>query len=210
MRGRIHRFLIAALCGSVAMLGACSSAPQQGTSAGSPTPTSSAGTAFPWGDISVPWVFSWGDDLSQWVTEDEMTELLVQLLHRDGTAVLSNDPHGKDPYEGGSDEWVWAFEDFRVIAHNGDHGGTGTGATLADGGAVPLTKTDEALPEGVVIEGPLWGFADGFYLVSGPLSKESLCMRAFYMLEDNSQESTPTLAVAAMMLTEMGWATVAD
>ncbi len=27
---------------------------------------------------------------------------------------------------------------------------------------------------------------------------------------DNDQESTLTLAVAAMMLTEMGWATVAD
>jgi hypothetical protein len=143
------------------------------------------------------------------VTEDEMTELLVELLHRDGTAVLSNVPDSKDPYAGGSDMWVWDFEDFRVLAHNGDHGGTGTGATSQSGEVVPLTKTDEALPAGAVFE-PLWGFADGFYLLSGPLSKESICMRAYYRGEWDRQESALTLAVAARMLTEMGWATVAD
>ena len=209
MRGRIHRFLIAALCGSVAMLGACSSAPQQGASAGGPAPTSSAGTEFSWGDDLGQWAwateFSWGDDLSRWVTEDEMTQLLVELLHQDGTAVLI-----REDSDEARNDWVWDFEDFRVVAHNGDHGGTGTGASSQSGEVVPLTKTDEALPEGVVFE-PLWGFADGFYLLSGPLSKESLCMTVMYKPEwDNNQESTLTLAVAAMMLTEMGWATVAD
>ena len=203
VRGRIHRFLIAALCGSVAMLGACSSAPQQGASAGSPASTSS----FSWGGDLGQWAwateFSWGDDLSQWVTEDEMTQLLVELLHRDGTAVLIREDAGEASY------WVWDFEDFRVVAHNGDHGGTGTGASFQSGEAVPLTKTAEELPEGVVFE-PLSGFADGFYLLSGPLSKESLCMTVVYKPEWDSQESTLTLPVAAMMLTEMGWATVAD
>ena len=83
MRRMIPRFLIAALCGSVALLGACTSAPPQGASSGSPAQTSSVGT-----------VFSWGDDLSQWVSEDEMTALLVELLGWEGTAVLSTTSGG--------------------------------------------------------------------------------------------------------------------
>ncbi len=105
------------------MLGACTSAPPQGASAGSPAPTSSVGT-----------VFSWGDDLSQWVTEDEMTEQLVELLGWDGTAVLSTTSGG---------DWEWSFKGFHVVADSGDQCDVRSS-----------TKTDEALPEGVVFGEP--------------------------------------------------------
>ena len=172
MRRRIPRFLIAALCGSVAMLGACTSAPPQGASAGSPTPTSSVGT-----------VFSWGDDLSQWVTEDEMTEQLVELLGWDGTAVLSTTSGG---------DWEWSFKGFHVVADSGDQCDVRSS-----------TKTDEALPAGVVYRtGGSW---KPFHVFSGPLSEESVCVRTWSeQLGPSSLGST--LAVAAMMLTEMGWA----
>jgi hypothetical protein len=154
------------------MLGACTSAPPQGASAGSPTPTSSVGT-----------VFAWGDDLSQWVTEDEMTEQLVELLGWDGRAALSTTSGGG---------WEWSFKGFHVVADSGDQCDVRSS-----------TKTDEALPAGVVYRtGGTW---KPVHVFSGPLSEESVCVRT---RSEQLGASTLgfTLAVAAMMLTEMGWA----
>jgi hypothetical protein len=119
------------------------------------------------------------------VSEDEMTALLVELLGWEGTAVLSTTSGG---------DWEWSFEGFHVVADDGN---------LGD--AASLTETDEALPEGVVFKPGCAGPYTSSHVFSGPLSEESVCvMTSSERMGPSSLGST--LAVAAMMLTEMGWA----
>lgn len=154
-------------------------------------------------------VFSWSDgDLAEWVTEDEMSDTLKGLLgvEIDGEATWDHEADGSS----------WSFGGWRVYAHNGDHS--------PDGGVVAPTTTDPRLPQGVTYQA-LWGFAHGFYGLSGPNTDESICLAVFppgerlgYPLRywdsdlgdpENSEAKAHedrVFAVASMMLQEMGWA----
>lgn len=142
-------------------------------------------------------VFSWSeDDLSEWVTEGDMTLALEDVLNEefDGGAV----------FERTDDEFNWSFGGWQVTAHNGDH--------RPEGGVVEPTMTDPRLPQGVTYE-TLSGFAHGFYGLSGPNSDESICMTVFppgtsygypQGTEVESHEDR-VFALASLMLQEMGW-----
>ena len=155
-------------------------------------------------------VFSWGRDLSAWVSEDEMTTALRSLLgdvHESGAIVERSD-----------DDWDWSFGGWTVSAHSGDHDGDRRRDT-------DLSKTDPRLPPGVVYEAA-WGFAHGFYILSGPNSDESMCMtvrpqgrglgypnypypveREIYPPESEiAAHEDRVFGLASMMLREMGWA----
>lgn len=149
-------------------------------------------------------VFSWdGDDLGEWVTEDEMTVALEEVVSRyagtdpDGSALLN--------HSAGDTDWEWDLEGWRVIAHNGDHS--------PEGGVVEPTHADTRLPQGVRYEA-LSGFAYGFYGLSGPNSDETLCIALFppgtgfgYPKDSEADAYEDMLfALASIVLGEMGWA----
>jgi hypothetical protein len=157
-------------------------------------------------------VFSWnGDDLSAWVTEDEMTAALEHV----STLYAGEDLEGEAVVEhavsdqGGIDDWVWMIgptddaNTWKVIVHNGDHDGRYIG---------PPTETDPRIPFGVTFEQGS-GFASGSYILSGPNSDESICITLlppgrglFY--PDPSEvgaHEDMAFALATMMLQEMGW-----
>ncbi len=153
--------------------------------------------------------FSWyRDDLSEWVTEGEMTDLLTGLMGREGQDALEGEVL-LDHSEGDTD-WTWTFRTagdagtWRIIAHNGYH--------LPEGGRVEPTETDPRLPIGVTYEQQS-GFAHGFYGLSGPNSNQTICMTVFPpgagfgypdRLEVEAHEDR-VFAIASMMLREMGW-----
>jgi hypothetical protein len=103
---------------------------------------------------------------------------------------------------------VWSFRlagdegSWRVFAHNGSHDGQYVG---------PPTETDPRLPPGVVFQRGE-GFAYGFYILSGPNSRESICMSvlppgvAWPQGSDVDVHEDRVFALASMMLREMGWA----
>lgn len=159
-----------------------------------------------------PAVFSWdGDDINQWVTEDEMTAALEDLSWRyrgaglDAEAVFEslNDPDSV--FEPDGSWWRWNASGWRVTVHNGD-----------DHPASPsdqVLQTDPRLPERVLYHAG-WGFAWGSYVLSGPNSEESLCITvdppgtsSDYPDESEvEQHENMSFELASMMLQEMGWA----
>ena len=194
MRQKMSGICITAVLGSVAALGACTTADDAASSSASPVP---------------PTVFQWsGDDLNQWVTEAEMTAALGDLSRRhtgsdlDGEALLGP----REP----SDDWGWSAGGWRVSVHDGDHGGSGAVASSADGEVMDLTGADPRLPEGVVYEKGD-GFAEDSYILSGPNAEESICITVYppgtsWGDYDADVRDDVAFGVASMMLREMGWA----
>lgn len=145
-------------------------------------------------------VFTWGEDLSEWVTEEEMAQALADVVRQyrganleDGVTVSLSRPDGE-----GDDGWGWEGVGWSVQVHSGDHDGR------VD---VEPTQTDPRLPEGVTYQEG-WGLAWMSRILVGPNSDESICVtlvpadRAF---EDPEYEDM-VFAIASMMLREMGWA----
>lgn len=152
-------------------------------------------------------VFSWnGGELSEWVTEDEMTDALAYL----STEYLGADLDGTVRVDK-EEDWVWSFQlvgdtgVWQVIAHNGDH--------RPEGGVAEPNQSDPRLPPGVKYEA-FGGFAHGFYGLSGPNSDESICMTlmspdSYWGYPEGAEVRTHEdriFALASMMLREMGWA----
>lgn len=151
-------------------------------------------------------VFSWDrDDMSDWVTEDEITAVLADLsIEYAGTRL---DGEAELEHRGESDElmltgavWIVGPTDgdhhWQVSVHNGDH--------------VPddlwLHDTEWTLPQGEITTGG-WGV----FTVRGSNSDESFCIHleapteifGTYVREDIYVEMVS--AVASMMLEELGW-----
>lgn len=162
----------------------------------------------PPGDLAGPTgpdrAFSWGDDLSEWVTEEEMAQALADVVRQyrganleDGVTISLSRPDGE-----GDDGWSWEAVGWSVQVHSGDHDGRFD--VEAD---VEATLTDPRLPEGVTYQEG-WGFAWMSRILVGPNSDESICVtlvpadRAF---EDPDYEDM-VFAIGSMMLREMRWA----
>jgi hypothetical protein len=149
-------------------------------------------------------VFSWGDDLSMWVTEAEMTNAFEDLARTyagvgfDGEVVVQPG-EGLDGVawrvgtSGDPTSWVFAV-------HNGSH--------MFDDGVVSLRETNPRLPEGVTYGTGGWGV----YTFAAPNTDESVCMtveppREIFgdRVEDQVYEAM-LFDLASMTLREMGWA----
>ena len=143
-------------------------------------------------------VFSWsGEDLSEWVTEDEMTDAI-----RDASALYEGQgPTGKVVYEGTDDGVSWEAGDWSFEISNGDHGGKYVG---------PPTSIDPRLPEGVTYKAEE-GFGVGGYILSGPNSDEMIAIHLWWPggpLGDHPLEGVHedmVFAIASRLLEEMGW-----
>lgn len=151
--------------------------------------TAVPGTAFTWIE----------GDLGAWVTTDEMTNAIKDAAQRyagvelQGQAVLL-------PREPGDTGWTWALAGWRVLAHNGDHGGRYAG---------PPTEADPRLPSAVTYEAED-GFGYGGFVFRGPGSDELI---AVHLIPPGWSAGNPlpryhedaSFALASMMLREMGW-----
>jgi hypothetical protein len=154
-------------------------------------------------------VFSWGDDLTQWVTEDEMTEAIADAsaLYEGqgptGEAVYEEEPFTDDGFSWQDGSGFKGAGGWRVNVHNGDHDGNYQGSP---------TDTDPRLPEGVSYEAE-WGFGAGGYIFSAPNSDDTV---AFHLIwpggpygEDPAPEGVHedmVFVLASRLLREMGWA----
>ena len=138
-------------------------------------------------------VFSWSDDLSEWVTEDEMTDLLEDLSTR-YYADTGGDLGGKAVLARPGGDLVWGVGYWSVGVHAG-------------GGYHPFpTRTNPRLPQGVTYE-PI----SQSYVFSGPNSGQSICITlttpgTTASIEEEPNYETIFFALASMMLQEMGWA----
>lgn len=139
-------------------------------------------------------VYSWVFDLSNWVTEDEMTVLLEDLSRRFYADTADGDLGGRVTLaKPSSAEFIWGVGFWSVGAHDG-------------GGYHPRpTLTDPRLPDGVTY----WGDSQS-YGFSGPNSDQAICITlttpgtTASILEEPNYE-TIFFEIATMMLHEMGW-----
>jgi hypothetical protein len=150
-------------------------------------------------------VFSWdGGDLSEWVSEDEMTDAI-----REASALYEGPgPVGEAVYEppGANDDpnsAAWRVSEWSIGVHKGGLGGEYAG---------PLTRTDPRLPEGVTYEAEE-GFGAGGFIFSGPNSEEMIAIYLWWpggpwgdrpSMESVHEEMS--FALASRLLREMGWA----
>ena len=163
-------------------------------------PAESAGPDYP---------FSWGEDLTQWVTEDEIAEIVTDLLRTYADTDLEGAVHTDPSDDGESWDWsVGAVGEIRgpwiLNAHNGDHDGRYDGRP---------TDVDSRLPDGVGFEAEV-GFGFGHYIFSGPSSDEliSLWLRpagTSFGYPPSSQVDAyedMLFSLASRLLRELGWA----
>jgi len=155
-----------------------------------------------WVDPAPEGTFSWGEDLSRWMTPDEMTVALTRAVTESGAGPVPLSGADFGALRGESTEIV--IGGWRVLVHNGDHGGAYDG---------PPSGTDPRLPRGVTYDAED-GFGWGGYIFSGPNSDE---MIAIHLLPPGSYFGYPRasqveayreamFSFASAMLLEMGWA----
>ncbi len=211
---RIRNGLIAAASAAVVIMvvGAVAILTQFGSQEGpltTPTPTSPPTTA----PIETSTtllagardVFSWSEhDLSEWITEQEMTAVLKDVVSRYAETDLEGE--AKFDHEGadmGGDEGQWEMGDWTVHYHNGSHDGRYVG---------PPSDTDSKLPQGVTFERE-WGFGWGHYIFSGPLSDEMISVGlrppgtsfGYPRGSEIDAHDIVLFPLATWMLQEMGW-----
>ena len=175
-------------------------------------------------EVETGTVFSWSaDDLSEWVTEEEMTDALIGVSTRyagrdfDSEVVLEHRGREWAGTEEGMEEWAWRLRTcpsspgcpkgrWEVFVHNGYHEERGI--------EEPPTETDPRLPEGVTYEAG-HGWAEGAYVYSGPNSDESICVNLWWRghplhgrikSKDQGVHEDMTFALASVLLQEIGWA----
>lgn len=160
-------------------------------------------------------VFSWSaDDISEWVTNDEITAVLADLSIEYAGTYLDSDaefelverpaPVDHELVIGGAfNQAMWTVgrehgdNYWQVGVHNGDH--------IADNRW--FSEVSLSLPEGAINNEGSWGV----FAVRGPNSDESFCIWlgapteifGTYVEEDIYLEMIS--AVASMMLEELGW-----
>lgn len=154
-------------------------------------------------------VFRWGDDLSEWVTEDEMTDMFEGMSMRYAGVDLGDETASQAPGFGADGmNWRVGPDDdpsWRLEVHNGSH--------IVDDGVVLLTTTDPRLPDGVTYGTGGWGV----YTFLAPNSDESICMSMEpprEILGDPADDDGANDALyeemlftlASRTLREMGWA----
>lgn len=132
-------------------------------------------------DFLRPFSFSAEDDLTLWVTETEMTTLLRELSTTYAHESLDTEAA---LVAGGPEAFDWEAAPWKV------------NVTAADP-SWPYDRTHPALPDGVLLSGGDWSI----YNFVGPYSDEALNLILW-----GSPDEEPVLAVAAMLLREMGWA----
>ncbi len=137
-------------------------------------------------------VFSWRtDDLTEWITEDEMTALLEELQERYG--YYGGDLGGEAVLSHPGGDLVWGVGQWSIAVH----AGLGYHTTP--------TETDPRLPPGVTYVGESVS-----YSFSGPNSKEAICITLTTPGTTNGIEGerfymSIFFRIATMMLKEMGW-----
>lgn len=150
--------------------------------------------------------FSWdGDDLTDWITEEEMTLALRHVLSGyaesdlEGAATFDHESAAVD-----GDGGQWELEGWTAQFHNGDHGGRYVG---------PPHGTDRRLAPGVTFEQEE-GFGWGHYIFKGPNSDEMISIwlrppERSYGYPAGSEIAayrSMLFPLATRMLQEMGWA----
>ncbi len=145
-------------------------------------------------------VFSWGDDLSEWVTEEEMTAALRDVVSRYAGADLNGealfDDEGADlvGYDGQWELGGWTVQ-FRNFDRDGGYDGS-------------PPETDPRLPRGVTFKRG-WGE----YIFLGPNSDEMIAIRlrppgtpSRYPAGSEIEAHEAVLfPLVSWMLKEMGW-----
>jgi hypothetical protein len=134
-------------------------------------------------------VFAWGDDLTEWVTEDEMTALLEDLSNRFYGGGLGGEAVVAQP-----NDLIWGVGYWSVGVH--------AGGGYHDNPTQPAPQ----LPQGVTYAG-----GSQSYVFSGPNSDQSICITlttpgTTASIEEEPSYRTMFFAVAAMLLQQMGWA----
>jgi hypothetical protein len=150
-------------------------------------------------------VFSWGEhDLSEWITEQEMTDVLKDVVSRYAETDLDGDARfDHEGADSGGDEGAWRAGEWTVQFHNGDHDGRFVG---------PPSETDSKLPQGVTFERE-WGFGWGHYIFSGPKSDEMIAVGlhppgvsfGYPRGSEIVTHEAMLFPLATWMLQEMGW-----
>jgi hypothetical protein len=160
-------------------------------------------------------VFSWGDDISEWVTPEEL-ELVFESLAMRYVGVDLREDFGDsevvfETYEGSEEEpvhWGWVYDP--VIKPWRD----GWGVDVAEGNwerFVIAPQSDPRLPDGVVFW-PDWGWGRIF---RGPNSSEAIGIGLSSPSELRPFPEHPEreeayyemyYEVASMVLRELGWA----
>jgi hypothetical protein len=209
--------VLVAIGGALLLVGSGTDPAPPADSTPSPAPTTSFTTTVPEvtttqetampvpGPTEPETVFAWnGDDLSEWVTEAEMTAVLRDVVSRYADAVLDAEARfDREAADVGGDEGSWVAGDWQVHFHNGDHDGRYVG---------PPPETDPRLPEGVTYEWE-WGFGWGNIIFSGPNSDEMIALslrppgtsQAYPRGSEAAAYRDMLFALAPRMLREMGW-----
>jgi hypothetical protein len=186
------------------------------------TPLWLLGGENPDGAVSEPEpVFSWGDDIFEWVTADEMEVVFESLSIRHAGVALSEGEVVLERSGGPSadpwDEWNWIHE---PIAPSQTPWRPPPGRWIAGARMweweefVIAPQTDRRLPDGVVFWPGPWGSG---YTLRGPNSSEAIGISLLPPLEsdlhpfDTYPDRRETydemlFEVASMMLRELGWA----
>lgn len=150
-------------------------------------------------------VFSWdGDNLSEWVTEAEMTAAVEDVANRHTNVALDGEAFfDHEAADVSGDEGEWIAGTWRVTFHNGDHDGRFDG---------PPTETDSRLPQGVTYEREQ-GFGWPQIIFSGPNSDETISIwlhppgpSPWYSVNSHPENyEDMVFDLASKMLQEMGW-----
>jgi hypothetical protein len=154
-------------------------------------------------------VFSWrdGDDISAWVTVDEMKAMFGTLTKRYAGVELGDaDVVFASPGSGVyTDQWDWSHDPV-----SGPGSGTGWLVSVQGDVVVGAVQGDRRLPEGAVFQ-PGWGWE---HILRGPNSHEAIQIgltppREFDLgpyPDRREPYDDMYFEVASMMLRELGWA----
>lgn len=154
--------------------------------------------------------FSWGDDIYEWVTPDEMKDMFDHLSRRYAGVEPGGGEVGVDRSGLGMDTDVWHTSVWRYEAADSGPVENRTWIVGIQRGELAGPRlTDSRLPEGVVFEED---WAGGQYILSGPNSTEAISIN-LSPPHDLRPYPEPTeryhdmyFELASMMLRELGWA----
>jgi hypothetical protein len=209
MRRILREIMVAVACGSLAVLGACSSEEGGVTDTGPPVassqtpigPGEATGEAFTFAD----------DDLCEWLTPDEVGRFYTTAYGTDVTATAGPST------DAGPDECRWqvtpisgdaSFDYYEVFASVSDGSGLLLPVTEVieySEGRVPVGATmsgHPALGDGVLVQSEAWGV----YAFWVPPGDQYLGVHGSNA-DSGADAQTRLFTLANLMLQELGWVT---